>query len=69
MEYFGNIMRYLEAKRVEEGEKEEIRKEAGLYELKEGALHEKESGFRVVAEKELFQEVVNAVHNAQTRAV
>lgn len=62
MEYFGNIMRYLEAKRVEEGEKEEIRKEAGLYELKEGALHEKESGFRVVAEKELFQEVVNAVH-------
>jgi len=60
--YFGKIMRYLAAKEIEEDEKEDIRREADLYELKEDALHEKESGFRVILEKELFEKVVNALH-------
>src|SRR5579859_1657502 len=59
--YFGKIMRYLEAKGIEE-EEEEIREEALLYEMKGDALYFRETGFRVISEKHLFEKVVNAVH-------
>src|SRR5579859_7287815 len=59
--YFGKIMRYLEAKGIEE-EEEEIREEALLYEMKGDALYFRETGFRVISEKDLFEKVVNAVH-------
>ena len=58
-EYFGKIMRYLKAEEIEE---EEIREGALLYELKEDALYHRETGFRVIFEKDLFDKVVNAVH-------
>ena len=59
-EYYKEIMRYLVAKGVEV--EESIREEADLYELEGDALHEKESGFRVVWERDLFDKVVNALH-------
>ena len=60
-EYYKEIMRYLAAKEVE-GVEESIREEADLYELKGEALYEKESGFRVIWEMDLFEKVVNALH-------
>jgi len=56
--HFGKIMRYLMARGIEE----DIREEADRYEVKGDALYEKESGFRIVWEKDLFKKVVNALH-------
>ena len=59
--YFEKIVRCLEAKGIEE-EEEEIKEDALLYEMKGDVLYFRETGFRVVSEKELFEKIVNAVH-------
>jgi hypothetical protein len=50
-QYYENINRYLR-----------IKEHSLMYELKDGALFDKDTGIRVVMELEMFEEIVEAIH-------
>src|SRR5579859_4422875 len=60
--YFDQIRRYLEAKQTEHQIEDKIKEDSCDYELKEGTLYFRDTGVQVLADKALFDQVVEAIH-------
>src|SRR3981189_2591694 len=60
--YFNQIRQFLDAKHVEDGIEDRLKKDALMYELKEGILYLRDTGVRVIMDNALFEEVVTAMH-------
>ena len=63
--YFNRIRELLRAKHVleeEEGIEDRVKNDADMYELKDDALYLRDTGFRVITDNALFEEVVSAMH-------
>ena len=55
-------MRYLKAKLIEHQIEDRIKEDALNYDLKEGTLYYRDTGIQVVMDKDLFSQIVEAVH-------
>jgi len=60
--YYESIRRYLRARSIEEELEEKIKEDSQMYEPRERALFDKDTGIRVVMDLELFEETVEAIH-------
>src|SRR5438045_9521781 len=60
--YFHQIARYLKAKLAEHQIENRMKEDALNYELKEGTLYYRDTGIQVVMDKDLFSQIVEAVH-------
>jgi transposase InsO family protein len=60
--YFDQIRRFLDAKQIEDEIEDRLKKDALMYELKEGILYLRDTGIRVITDNALFEEVVSAMH-------
>src|SRR5205085_11155939 len=60
--YFHQIARYLKAQLAERQIEDRMKEDALNYELKEGTLYYRDTGIQVVMDKDLFRQIVEAVH-------
>jgi len=60
--YFHQIARYLKAQLAERQIEDRMKEDALNYELKEGTLYYRDTGIQVVMDKDLFSQIVEAVH-------
>jgi transposase InsO family protein len=60
--YFDQIRRYLHTKHIEDEIEDRVKKDALMYELKDGILYLRDSGVRVITDGAFFDEVVGAMH-------